>query len=217
MLDDLRRIDTFGPGPNAGPRNGDDAFWAELTPSDHFVQIYEKEQSFLDMLEAFVAGGLKAGESVIIIATPEHRAALQERLFNQDIDVEAMRAQDRFIDVDAAQTLSKFMTTMAGRPWPDEERFTQVVDGLLTRARGAGQGEHGGAHPRKVRAFGEMVALLWGRGGVGATLKLEQLWHQFCHQRAFCLFCAYPRTGFTDSADRAIREIIAAHSKCLAG
>jgi hypothetical protein len=55
--------------------------------------------------------------------------------------------------------------------WPDEERFSRLVNRLLARAT---------AKNRPVRAFGEMVALLWGSGNVEATLPLEHLWNKIC-------------------------------------
>ena len=45
---------------------------------------------------------------------------------------------------------------------------------------------------RKVRAFGEMIALLWARGDRAATLWLEQLWHELCQTQEFSLFLRIP-------------------------
>ena len=53
--------------------------WANLAPSEHLVQIYNSRDSFLDTLEGFVTGGLNKGESVVLIATPEHVDALSRR------------------------------------------------------------------------------------------------------------------------------------------
>ena len=66
------------------------------------------------------------------------------------------------------------------------------MSGLLTRGRAGG---------RRVRAFGEMVAVMWARGEQGATVRLEHLWHRLCQSEAFSLFCAYPRIGFTQDAE----------------
>ena len=90
--------------------------------------------------------------------------------------------------------------------WPDDYLFDQVVTDLLKRAGRGG---------RRVRAFGEMVALLWSLGHNAATIRLEHLWHKLCAEREFSLFCAYPRIGFTQSADESIKEICAAHSKTI--
>jgi hypothetical protein len=93
------------------------------------------------------------------------------------------------------------------RGWPDEDRFTQVVTDILTRARGDG---------RKVRAFGEMVALLWAQGNIAATVRLEFLWQKLCQSEGFSLFCAYPKAGFTRDLSDSITEICAAHSRVVA-
>jgi hypothetical protein len=92
--------------------------------------------------------------------------------------------------------------------WPDEELFHQFVNSLLARVRRK--------YHRRVRAFGEMVAVLWAGGKNGATVSLEHLWHQFCLTAAFPVFCAYPRAGFTQDSDASIRAICAAHSRVIA-
>jgi hypothetical protein len=48
----------------------------------------------------------------------------------------------------------------------DDHLLAEFVTGLITRAQGNGQ---------RVRAFGEMVALLWAQGDIAATIRLERL------------------------------------------
>jgi hypothetical protein len=189
--------------PNYEP-NGVNIFWGEIAPCDHFVQIYEDNDIFLDTLEGFVSGGIRSGDSVIVIAIPSNRKALEERLYAQGIDLMGAVEQDQYIALDAEETLSKFMVS----GWPDDELFKQVITSLLARARGEG---------RRVRAFGEMVALLWARGDQAATVRLEHLWQGLCQMEAFALFCAYPKSGFTMNAESSISEICAAHSKVVGG
>jgi len=180
-----------------------DVFWGEIAPCEHLVQLYAEEGVFLDSLEGFVAGGIKAGDGVILIATPAHLRALDERLAIRGVDLDFARSRDRYIAVDAEATLSKFMVD----GWPDEVRFKQAVHDLIERARRGG---------RRVRAFGEMVALMWARGHNAATVHLEHLWHKLCQDEAFSLFCAYPRSGFTEEASTSLQAICDAHSKVIA-
>jgi hypothetical protein len=180
-----------------------DVFWGELSACDHCVQIYEDDTVFLDALEGFVAGGIRQGDAIVLIATPAHLAGLEARLAESGFDVEAAAARNQYIALDARSALERFMVN----GWPDEELFAKLVDELLLRARGS---------HRRVRAFGEMVALMWADGHCGATVRLEHLWSRLCAQESFSLFCAYPKTGFTENAQDAIEKVCAAHSRLYA-
>lgn len=181
-----------------------DVFWGEIAPCDHLLQIYENDLVFLDSLEGFVAGGLNAEESVIVIGTANHLMQLETRLTSQGFNVAELQFQDKYIPLEAEETLSRFMI----EGWPNEELFNTLVAGLLLRARKAG---------RRVRAFGEMVAVLWAQGNNGATVHLEHLWNQFCAQDNFSLFCAYPKSGFTEDAKDSLIHICNAHTKLVNG
>ncbi len=180
-----------------------EVFWGEISPSEHLVQIYEDDDTFLDSLEGFIAGGIMAGDGVVVIATPPHRAALTTRLTQRGIDVASAIEADQFLLLDAEDTLSQFMLN----DWPDDLLFRELVTRLLQRAKGEG---------RRVRAFGEMVALLWAQGNNGATVRLEHLWHRLCDEQSFSLFCAYPKSGFTQDASASIKEICDTHSRVVA-
>jgi len=52
--------------------SGTQIFWGEIAPCEHIAQFYEHEGVLLDALGGFIGGGLKAGESVIVIATAQH-------------------------------------------------------------------------------------------------------------------------------------------------
>jgi hypothetical protein len=179
-------------------------FWGEIAPCDHVVQIYESDDVFLDLLTGFVSGGVNVEDAVIVIATTSHLEGLEERLTTIGYDVKTLIANSQYIPLDAEQTLGKFMVN----GWPDETLFNHIVSDLIGKAK---QGN------RQVRAFGEMVAILWAKGQVGATVRLEQLWNMFCENEAFCLFCAYPKSGFTQNASESVMHICGAHSKMVAG
>ncbi len=190
-------------GTSAGDRSR--VFWGEIAPCDHWLQVYPDEEAFFTALEAYVTAGLTAGEAVVLIVTPGHRAGLEQRLAARGIDLLALRADDQYIVLDAEETLSRFMVN----GWPDEALFRETVRGLLTRARGRRD------QPRRVRAFGEMVAILWARKECGATVRLEHLWHVLCQLEDFALFCAYPRSGFTQGRKQSLQDICAAHSRII--
>lgn len=191
--------------PGQWQKSKADIFWGEISPCDHVLQIYENDAIFLDALTGFVGGGINANDSCIIIATPKHLSGLATRLISYGISISSLIEDDRYIPLDAEKLLSQFMVN----GWPDEVAFDKTIAALLTRARGKSH--------RKIRAFGEMVALLWAQGKIGATVNLEHLWNRFAKKEAFCIFCAYPKTGFTEQLSDSMEHICSAHSKMIHG
>ena len=157
--------------------------WSEMHVSDHFVQFYETDDFLLDSLSEFIATGLETGDACIVIATSAHRQGLEERLQAEGLDLAQIHGQ--YIPLDAGETLAQFMVDGEG---PDPDRFTQVIGNLIMQAS-KGQ--------RRVRALGEMVALLWAEGNRLAAIRLEELWNELQNKIApFSLFCAYSMHNF---------------------
>jgi signal transduction histidine kinase/ActR/RegA family two-component response regulator len=170
---------------------------------EHVVQFYEAEPPLSDSLAGFIGGGLAAGEAGIVIATREHREALEQRLREAGIDLDASRAAGAYVSLDAADTLARIVVD--GQP--DPERFAEVIGGEITRAT------HGG---RRLRVFGEMVGLLLSHGHAAATIRFEELWNELGQTHAFRLFCAYPldRLGGPGLA-HPIVEVCSRHSRVI--
>jgi PAS domain S-box-containing protein len=155
----------------------------------HLVQFYDDETFLLDAMTDFIGTGLEAGEASVVIATRPHRERLEARLTAQGVDVPAAREQGRYVAVDAAYTVAQLLVD----GWPDETRFADRIGGIIAHAaRG---------RSRRVRAFGEMVALLWANGNGEAAIRLEQLWNGLAHELQFALLCAYPMRSFHRQAD----------------
>jgi hypothetical protein len=190
--------------PAGWKRTNADIFWGEIAPCDHVVQIYENDGVFLDALSGFIGGGINAGECVVVIATADHLKALEYRLESYGISTQTLIDDERYIPLDAEETLSKFMVN----GWPDEDLFMKTVSGII---------ERGNCRQRRIRAFGEMVAILWAQGLNGATVQLEHLWNKFSEQHKFCLFCAYPKSGFTQDINASIMDICGCHTKMIEG
>jgi hypothetical protein len=140
------------------------AHWADHQNPAHVVQFYGDDGFLLDELSRFIGTALGAGEAALVIATKEHRDGLVRKLKMWGLDTNWAVAQGRYVALDAAETLSKFMRD----GWPDAARFAEVVGGLIEKVRAAS-----GSEARRVAAFGEMVALLWMEGKAEAAIRLE--------------------------------------------
>lgn len=189
---------------NSSGSNSKEYFWGEIAPCEHSVQIYEDDEVFFSALSSFVAEGIKTGDGVIVIVTRDHLKILESRLAALAISVADAKKSGQFIPCDADEVLKEFLV----EGWPDRELFESTVNNLLEKARG-------NQKQRRVRAFGELVALMWAKGYNGATVNLEHLWHSLCQSKDFSLFCAYPKAGFTEQAAESIRTICEVHTRVI--
>src|SRR5215470_10344137 len=148
----------------------------------HQVHFYSDDAPLIHELCHVLVKALKEGQSVVVIATLDHRERISECL-GQAPEFSKARAEGRYVALDAAELLSRFM--MAGMP--DADRFSKIVGNVMVRAASAAR-----KGAPKVVAFGEMVAILCAEGKKDAALRLEELWNQLANQHAFSLYCAYP-------------------------
>lgn len=177
--------------------------WSNMGPSDHFAQFYEGDGYLMHSLHGYVKAGLIGGDAVVVVGTGDHRARLQELLESDGIDVVLATASGQYLALDAAETLDKFM--VAGEP--NAKRFKEVIGTILARAS---EGRE------RVRAFGEMVALLWADGNHEAAIALEGLWNDLQKVQAFSLFCGYPLNGFKgEQLGAPLGRVCTAHSQVI--
>lgn len=178
--------------------------WTGAAPCDHIVQFYRTDDYLVECLAGYVADGIWNRDSVIIIATPEHRIALEARLRMKGVDVISTTLSRQYLAFDAREMLRKFM--VHGRPHP--ESFEKVLEEVLRTAAAGG---------KRIRAFGEMVALLWAEDNRAGALELEQLWNKLSREHAFTLYCAYPSAAVESNGDGpTLEHICDAHSCVIA-
>jgi signal transduction histidine kinase len=161
--------------------------WGDFTSHGHAVQFYTDDTFFLETLSRFIGTALGGGDSAIVVATPGHREGLVRILKSRGLDIVGAARAGRYVALDAAETLGKFLVD----GWPDEALFVETIGGLLTRAKLKSGGDE-----RRIAVFGEMVSLLWSEGKLDAALRLEQLWTNLSRTHVFSLRCGYPIQGF---------------------
>jgi DcmR-like sensory protein len=93
----------YAEGMNVSPELGSSQgeakiFWGEIAPCEHVAQFYKSDSALNESLARFAAAGLEAGESVILVATPEHLRELTSRLNERGLDIRLAIAEDRYIN-----------------------------------------------------------------------------------------------------------------------
>ena len=172
-------------------------------PHDHVVNFYDADDDIVSAIRCFVADGLRGDDTVVVIATEAHRAAIDAALIRDGIDVAGARSARRYVSIDAAATLTRVMVDSV----PDESRVRAVFESLV-----APDGDGG----RPLRVFGEMVALLWDAGNVSAAIDLEAIWNVLAQERRFLLYCAYPSSALADHDDlSALGHLCRHHSRVI--
>ena len=171
----------------------------------HLVQFYESDDQLVESLSQYLLAGLAAGEPLVLIATPAHRSAFAAALTAKGFDAETLVASDRLTMLDARETLALFMRDDV----PVPELFYNTVGALLRRVRT----QH---HATTIRAYGEMVDVLWRDGNSSAALALEGLWNVLAQQQMFSLYCAYAIGQFyRNDGGPGIEAVCATHSHVL--
>ncbi len=145
---------------------------------EHVVQFYDDDADLIRAVGAYLIQTVSAGETAIVLATEAHRVAFEAELVGAGIDVGRAVQDGTFVSLDAAQTMSAFIDEGE----IDPAAFQAVIGDLVRSAQRNG---------RSVRAYGEMVALLWEAGDVLGAIELEKLWNELGKELRFALWCAY--------------------------
>jgi hypothetical protein len=128
----------------------------------------------------YLADGLRRGDGAIVIARASHRDAFVRQLGADGIDVQSATREGRLVLLDADATLARFMMG----EMPDWDRFKAAVEPALESVKARSTNA-------QVRAYGEMVDLLWSSGHSNAAALLEQFWNRLLPAHGFSLYCAY--------------------------
>jgi hypothetical protein len=172
--------------------------------AQHIAQFYERVEPVIKNVGYLAAKTLEQGDSVVLIATPAHLEAMENRISAVLGDSPAAHGQ-RYLALDAAEVLATFFTDGS----LDQESFEQNVGAAIARAIDAST--NGFAF-----AFGEMVALLCAANRRDAALRLERMWNALNMRYRFSLYCAYPLSCFGDEPDvDALISICSEHSLAI--
>lgn len=171
--------------------------------SEHGVHVYTDIDELADSVCAYLDAGFRTDAHAVVIASAAHWAHFAERLGTLGWSIDALQSDGRLRVEDAEGTLAQLMVD--GMPSP--QLFEEVVGGVIDSAG-----------PGPVRAFGEMVDVLWQRGERDAAIALEELWNGLSQTRGFALLCGYELDVFDPDVQlEELPEVFRLHTHVLPG
>jgi DcmR-like sensory protein len=176
---------------------------ARTTGHFHAVRFYENDESLCRIVAEFLGEGLVDGQPALVVATPEQRSGIMEKLRARHIDIDQIQAAGGLLLLDARDALSSFMVDGL----PDAARFSTSMTATINRACR-------GRTDCNIRVYGQMVDLLWKDGLTVAAIRLEILWNQLAMTRDFSLVCGYAMGNFYKDAQ--VEDICRYHSHGIA-
>jgi MEDS: MEthanogen/methylotroph, DcmR Sensory domain len=158
---------------------------ADASPHDHIVQLYQDHDFLNSAVCRYIGAGLANGDRIILFPTLIHWNAFRQRLETEGVNVQAARERGQLTVVDANELLPRLMRDAM----PDPQVFNAVIGDVFRRACAGGSYQ-------KLRAWGELVNILWERGDVAASMNLEDQFDQLNQKIGIAMFCSYVMDNF---------------------
>ena len=169
---------------------------------DHALHLYDDDTSLATTVATFLGPGFAANDAIIAIGTRAHVAAIEQRLRSEGHDVELALKSGRYLVMDAQSVIPGLLRNGL----PTRESFADVIGRHIERLAQ----RHG-----NIRAFGEIVSLLWRDGKYTAAMRLEDLWNETLGYQPLALVCGYAAraVGAEDGADA--KRIARTHTRVI--
>lgn len=172
-----------------------------LSPQNHICEFYTSAETRIKSLCNFIVPGLIKDEAVVVIATFENLLMLKNMLILYAIDVDEVVNSGQLILLNAHKTLEKFIRN----DHIDYMLFFNLMTGMLDELKEKFVG---------IRAYGEMVDVLYATKNLEITVELEQLWTDLSLEYHFSLLCGYTAENFRGKHSH-IKKICSTHTHLI--
>jgi hypothetical protein len=150
----------------------------EAPAGRHFAQFHREPRALTDAVGVFLEAGVRRGNTVLIIATPDHTTDLLDTLNDRQLHPKALANSGQLATLDARTVLE----SVSDGTGPDWARFRKALAPELSRLQPFGRG---------TRVYTEMTAALWRDGDTESAIKIEELWNTLAGAFSFALYCGY--------------------------
>lgn len=175
----------------------------EAPAGRHFAQLHRDIEALTESVFAFLEAGLRAGNSLLIIAPASRIERLFDRLAMGRVHPKSLSDSGQLAVMDSGPILDKLRSNGQSE-WA---HFRGMLSPVLSRLR---------PHGRGTRIYAELANVLWEAGETGAAIRLEDLWNTLAGAHAFSLFCGFTIDTHCEHAYAApLEELGRTHSDIL--
>lgn len=157
----------------------------EAPTGRHFAQFHRategqdrRRDRLTESALIFVEAGLRRGDSVLVIAAPDQRDRLFERLAAGEFRPQALRELGQLSVLNAEQIAAPYL----GGGQPDWASFRSALAPVLSHLQLSG---------RQTRIYSEITKVLWQAGNNAAAIQVEDFWNALAGTFPFALYCGY--------------------------
>lgn len=176
---------------------------AEAPSGRHFAQFHRDRGGLGESAVEFLEGGLRRGNSVLVVATIEQVEQTFDRLTTGKFHPKSLCESGQLAVLDADSLLEQFVTDGTAE-WSE---FRSVVQPVLSRLQPHGQG---------TRVYSELANALWEGENTAAAIQLEEFWNAMAGTYSFSLYCGYTMDTHSEKAYAApLEELGRTHTDIL--
>jgi CheY-like chemotaxis protein len=168
----------------------------------HAMQVHGDDESFFDGLATLFDLALRLGDATCVIAPGRIRQSLGDRLRARGWNVGGTDGHKRYLAVDAASALNRFMRNGL----PDETRLAEIAAEMEEYRRAVAERE-----TSRLTIFGNMAMLLTADGNTKAATALENCWGRLTRELPLLTICGYSTSCFHGCVPDVISRIRTEH------
>jgi hypothetical protein len=181
----------------------------EAPAGRHFAQFHRytedqdrRRDTLTESALEFVEGGLRRGDTVLVITGPIHRDRLFERLAAGKFRPQSLRDPGQLIVMDAKQITEQFV----GDGLPQWTPFRSALAPALSRLQPG----------HRMRIYSEMADALWQTGNTAAAVRVEDFLNALAGTYQLSLYCGYTMDTQSEHSYAApLEELGRTHSDIL--
>ena len=175
----------------------------EAPPGRHLAQFHRGHDTLVEASFAYLEGGLRRGQSALVIADSEQIDRVLDRLTAGRMHPKSLTNSGQLAVLESGTILEKFDPDGL----PEWAEFRSTLAPVLTRLQPFGRG---------IRVYSELASTLWEAGNSEAAIRLEDYWNALAGTYPFSLYCGFTMdTQCENSYTAPIEELGRTHSDIL--